>query len=315
MRGFRPLLWVLTPVFALLAAGCNDSVTAPPPSPQSWTVQAGASIQQEALQALAFLPAAITVNEGDTVTWNFPSGEPHTVALVPPGGTLPPPDDPNAPKPAGGSTYDGTVYTSSGFVLLGGKYSLQFPKAGTYTVHCIIHPGMVQTVTVNHKGTAYPSNQAAYNTVGAATQTSILTAAADSVATFSYPANGNHLAVGISPQTPGGSPATVLRYLNAPVLSDQPITIAVGTTLTFTNLSNNEPHTVSLGIVGQPFPTIQAPGAPTGNTTYDGSAFSNSGIIAPGQSYSLTFTKAGSYVIHCVYHDDTENMIRSLIVQ
>ena len=54
---------------------------------------------------------------------------------------------------------------------------------------------------------------------------------------------------------------------------------------------------------------------PSGGTTYDGSALVNSGPLMPGQSFSLTFTKAGTYTYHCLFHDDTENMIGTITVQ
>jgi plastocyanin len=298
-------------------AGCSSNSPTPPRvGPLTWNVVTGASAQQQALQGLNFYPTALTIDAGDTVKWTFPSGEPHTVTLLAPGGTLPPPSDPSVPNPAGGSTFDGTTYTSSGFVLLGGTYSLKFTKAGTYTVFCLIHGAMIGTITVNPAGTKYPAAQAQYTAQGATAQATDLASAAAAVATFPYTPNGDHLAIGISPGTPGGAPttATVLRFLMAPDLTTQTITIPAGTTLTWTNLSNNEPHTVTLGVVGQPFPTIAPPGAPTGNTTYNGSAVSNSGIILPGQSYSLTFTSAGTFTVHCLYHDDTENMISTVVV-
>jgi plastocyanin len=322
MRRHRVHFSFLVAVFGLFVTGCSSNpvnLTQPPlpQSPQTWALVAGGSSQQEAFQALNYYPTALTIDVGDTVKWTFPSGEPHTVTLLAPGGSLPPPNDPSVPIPAGGSTFDGTTYTSSGFVLLGGTYSLKFTKAGTYKFYCLIHSAMIGTITVNPAGTPYPTTQAAYNAQGSAAQAADLAADANALAAFPYPPNGNHLAVGISPGTPTGPPTTasVLRFLTAPNLASQTFTIPVGTTLTWTNLSNNEPHTVTFGIVGQPFPNIAPPGAPTGNTTYDGTAVSNSGIILPGQSYSLTFTAPGTYSLHCVYHDDTENMISTVIVQ
>jgi plastocyanin len=37
--------------------------------------------------------------------------------------------------------------------------------------------------------------------------------------------------------------------------------------------------------------------------------------LFPGQSYSLTFTKAGTYIYFCLFHANTEGMIATLVVQ
>lgn len=93
------------------------------------------------------------------------------------------------------------------------------------------------------------------------------------------------------------------------------VTVAVGSTVTWTNLSNNEPHTVTFAPAGAPFPALNPFSPPSGGNTYDGTALVNSGVLQPGKSFSLTFTKAGTYTYHCIFHDDTENMIGTVIVQ
>src|SRR5689334_8825873 len=47
----------------------------------AWQLQAGGARQDGALQALAFLPPAITIDEGDTVTWTV-AGEVHTITFL-----------------------------------------------------------------------------------------------------------------------------------------------------------------------------------------------------------------------------------------
>jgi LPXTG-motif cell wall-anchored protein len=126
---------------------------------------------------LRFGPADITVNAGDTVEWTEGDVEtPHTVTFVS-GGTEPefaltenqasgPPKivlNPEVVNPAGGSTYSGTGYFSSG-VIWGTKvpmsgprtYSLTFDKPGTYPYVCALHDtvGMKGTVTVLASGEA-----------------------------------------------------------------------------------------------------------------------------------------------------------------
>ena len=69
------IVWKLL-VFAILAfTGCGggSSTLSPskpgpaPAAPQTWKVTAGASSHNEALQALVFYPAAITIDAGDSV--------------------------------------------------------------------------------------------------------------------------------------------------------------------------------------------------------------------------------------------------------
>lgn len=304
--------------------GCTGSTasTTPPAAPaMTWTLQAGASSAQEANQGLQFYTASITIDAGDTITWGFPAGEPHTVTLLGHRKSLPPPTDPSVPRPAGGSVYDGSTYTSSGFKLLGGTYALTFPKPGTYKYYCLLHGGlkggMVGTITVQAAGTPYPRTQEQYTNAGQAMIASDLAAAAASVNEFPYQAGGTHLGAGIAPELNTGPPSTstVVRFLDSKSGSDQSVAITVGTTLTWTNLSNNFPHTVTLGIVGQPFPKLPPFSPPSGGKTYDGTVVTNSGPLFPGQSYSLTFVKAGTFKYHCLFHDDTENMIGTIKVR
>jgi plastocyanin len=318
---FHRISTILAAVTAssLLLAGCessNNSV-APTIGPLTWVAQAGGSDQNEALQALQFYPATITINAGDSITWRFPAGEPHTVTFLGPKSAPPPPNDPSVPAPAGGSTYDGSAYTSSGFLLLGKSYTLTFPKAGSYTYYCLIHGEMVGKVVVQPGGTAYST------TVGAVLQQEPVAAAADlktandSVAQFPYTIGGPHLVAGISPGlgNPPLTNASVVRFLDGNKLSDTTVTIAAGTTVTWTNRDTNNPHTVTFPVAGQQLPPMDPFSPPSGGTTYDGSTLVNSGPLFPGQSFSLTLTKPGTYTYNCLFHDDTENMVGTIVVQ
>lgn len=319
----KPLVLLISAgALGSLLAACGGAAT-PVPSPSTgaqWRLNAGASSHAEAFQGLQFYPATITVNVGDTVTWTYPSAEPHTVTFLGAGqATPPPPTDPSAPAPAGGSSYDGSAYTSSGFIALGYSYSLKFTKAGTYTYYCLLHqPEMQGTVVVNPAGTAYPAQEDAYSSQSTVQSTADLAAAAQSVAQFPYAPGGTHIAAGIAPGLAAGAPAhsTVNRFLVDTNVDDSTITVPVGSTMTWTNQSNNSPHTVTFPIAGQPLPVL--PGdpftPPMGGSTYDGTQVTNSGVLFAGQNYSLTFTKAGTYVYYCLFHDG-EGMAGTIIVQ
>lgn len=308
---------------ALLLAGCgggNNSTNTTPPQqqgPVAWVVQAGGSSQSEALQALQFYPGTITIDAGDSVTWQFPAGEPHTVTFLGPKSAPPPPNDPGNPVPAGGTSYDGSTYTSSGFLLLGKGYTLTFPKAGTYTYYCLIHGEMVGKVVVQPAGTPYaqlPYQVAAANTTAVAAD---LKSASDVLAQFPYTPGGTHIAAGMSPGlgAPPLTNASVVRFLSGDALSDNSVTVSVGSTVTWTNLDTNLPHTVTFGVAGQPFPTLNPFSPPSGGNTYDGTALVNSGPLFGGQSFSLKFTAPGTYTYHCLFHDDTEGMVGTVVVQ
>ncbi|MDQ6823199.1 MAG: plastocyanin/azurin family copper-binding protein, partial [Candidatus Eremiobacteraeota bacterium] len=142
---------------------------------------------------------------------------------------------------------------------------------------------------------------------------------AQSVLAFPYPVGGTVLAAGTQPGAPGGPPAdsSVERFLNGKTM-DPNVTVPVGGTLTWNNISQL-PHTVTFAAAGQPMP----PGPPfrpaAGGATYDGSTYTNSGLMPPGASYSLTFTKAGIYPYVCLFHGGTgenaEGMIGTVTVK
>src|SRR5690348_7716606 len=104
MTHMRPLAYFACAVSLLLTAcggGSNNTVPPPPlTGPLTWSVQAGGSDQNEALQALQFYPGTITIDVGDSITWRFPAGEPHTVTFLGPRPAPPPPNDPSVPAPA-----------------------------------------------------------------------------------------------------------------------------------------------------------------------------------------------------------------------
>ena len=323
-RGFLSLCTIVAA--AALLAGCGSNApttTSPPPNAgpagsQNWNVSAGASTSAEAVQALQFYPSSITIDAGDTVTWTSPTGEPHTVTLLGSGqSSPPPPTDPSISSPAGGTSYDGSTYTSSGFILGGQTYSLTFTKAGTYKVYSLTQqPEAVQTITVQAAGSPYPATASTYQQQAQAAEAADLAAGTASIGAFPYSNGGTHLAAGIAPGFASGPPATatVLRFLDANTLSNTPLDVATGTTVTWTNQSNNEPHDVVFPVAGSTPPPTLSPFAPSsGGTSYDGSTLVNSGVLNPGQSFSLTFTKAGTYQYYCLFHDDA-GMVATITV-
>lgn len=282
--------------------------------PLTWQAVAGGSRNASALQALAMLPNSITIDEGDSITWTD-AGEGHTVTFL--GSYSAPPADPLSPQ--GGSTFDGSGFESSGLLFPGQTYALKFTKAGVYPYACFLHvPEMSGVVIVQPSGSALPNNQDFYTGSGTSTMNSLLDQALSSVKTMSLPAGGTTIAAGVSPAAVNNVPSTstVLSFLSGDRLNSTSVTVKAGTTVTWVNLSNNEPHTVTFPVAGQPLPPL--PGdpftPPIGGSTYDGSAVTNSGMMYPGQQYSLTFTKPGTYSYLCLFHDQL-GMLGTVIVQ
>ncbi len=115
---------VLTGFVAGCGQGSSPSPTgpSPTPSPSSSTVSivSGASSKG----AGAYSPNPITIATGMTVTWMNNDSITHT------------------------STSDTNAW-DSGNIAAGGSFSHTFSSAGTFTYHCMIHPGMTGTVTVH----------------------------------------------------------------------------------------------------------------------------------------------------------------------
>ncbi|HKU66305.1 MAG TPA: plastocyanin/azurin family copper-binding protein [Candidatus Baltobacteraceae bacterium] len=305
-------------VLALAACGGAGTAGDPPADPpQTWNVNAGGSEMSAAIQALDFYPNTITIHSGDTITWSNSTTIPHTVS-IPQAGATPPPGPPN-PAPVGGNVFDNSAYISSGFITNGTTYTVRFTRPGSYPYFCIVHmPEMAGTVVVLPGGAALPMSPAQYAAEGSADLATDLQAGVASIQLFPYTPGGTHIAAGIAPGLPGAKPtqATVMRYLDDATLSSSNITVAVGTTITWTNESNNAPHTVTFPVAGQQPPSGPPEKVPpSGGSTYDGTTLTNSGVMPPGGSYSLTFTKAGTYTYYCLFHDGPTGMIGTVTVQ
>lgn len=288
----------------------------------AWNVQAGASTLDYAVQDLDFYPKTITINAGDSITWRVAASEPHTVSFLAPGQSLPPDGSLAQVAPAGGSTFDGTTFTSSGQLNGGQRYTLKFVKAGTYTYFCLFHhPEMEGTIVVNRAGSTYPHNAQYYLHVGANDEWEDLLEGDSSVHSFPFTVGGNTLAAGIDPGLVAMPPpdSTVLRFLDTndsgKLATSGNKTIKVGSTLTFVNETSNEPHTVTIPPAGQTkLPPMNPFAPPSGGTAYDGTALVNSGVIPPGAHFSVKFTKAGTYFYGCLFHDDS-GMVGTITVK
>lgn len=95
------------------------------------------------------------------------------------------------------------------------------------------------------------------------------------------------------------------------------ITIDAGDSIAYHVASGDggDAHTVSFVPSGMTVPSPFDPSdvTPAGGTTVDGSKFVNSGILFGGQIFTLTFAKAGTYKIYCLFHEPA--MVMTVVVQ
>lgn len=254
-----------------------------------------------------FLPSAATITTGDTVHWDAPWSEPHTVTI----GDPPAGGDPTVASNPGESpvVYNGTGYVSSGFIGTGfepngpgsgsvpGSFEIQFTKAGTYNVYCAIHPNMASTITVVDSGTV--SKQADLDATAASTYATELAAIKAAAAALNKPATTSKLADGstLYNLTVGAATqnADAMQYFPAAVNIQQGDSVKWTSTI-------ETPHTVTFPPppAGDPF-AGQPDVFPNG---YNGGPAS-SGVIGvgfAGTTYQMKFNQAGTYNYFCLLH-------------
>ena len=410
---------VMALVLLLLSSGVAAQET-------TWNVLVGGETTDMGLQGLGFYPGVITINEGDKINWTSGGSEPHTVSFLS-GAPIPEPGSPATLLPIGGFDYNGTGHVSSGIMLQGMNYTLNFTEPGVYTYQCLLHPGMGGVVIVQPNGSSYPFTQDQYETQGMEELEADLVSGqhlVDNLSVSSIPGqNGTtiwHAAAdiplpinadvvlsqennsgvngsialnfigpgmmevqvklsGLAPNSvhpahihagtceAGGPILYPLNNLTAdaegnvnnttiingppwlaiqnrgwfvnvhqgPTMSDggatpiacgdvkqnyagymrfapDPLTIHAGDTIVWTQMNFMMIHTVTFPVAGQPIPEFILPdfsinpvaAAPAGGSVYNGTDFFNSGILSPGQNYTLTFTKPGTYDYLCLIHDE-----------
>ncbi len=296
-----------------------------------------------------FLPSKIVVAAGDKIS--FVSNSFHSVAYSPKPIPLLIPDpkkgtyagltdaagdpfyfddltkiiyNPLAFAPFGPKTISGATPASSGAIGPQGPKSppasatFTFPKAGTYTLFCTLHPGMKETVVVKPAGAAVPKTP------------DQVKADALKLQTAAYPK-----AIALN-NTKVGAPNTVAMGVGAGVamLAYYPkvLKVKAGTTVTFVNKSPSEVHNIVFGpkayleqwgkktdLLPQgptapnqatpitPYGTDPKPLAYAGATTHGNGFFATpvaAGAPIPGlpRSSRVKFTTPGTYKYFCWIH-------------
>ncbi|HWO72352.1 MAG TPA: plastocyanin/azurin family copper-binding protein, partial [Dehalococcoidia bacterium] len=106
----------------------------------------------------------------------------------------------------------------------------------------------------------------------------------------------------------GGGEASPAGGIAVEAFRPDQIRIHAGDTIQWTN-PYEEIHTVTFVPANQAKPPLIAGGdinpvvaAPTQQTAFDATKYTNSGILAKGQSFSLTFPNQGAFQFYCVLH-------------
>jgi plastocyanin len=107
---------------AVVLFGAQASAATAPGTPAAM-VNGKVKIVGNSSSTFAFQPSTVTIQVGQTVGWLNNSVTQHT-------------------------TTSDTGLWDSGPINVGGHFVVRFPKAGTFTYHCSIHPFMTGTVIV-----------------------------------------------------------------------------------------------------------------------------------------------------------------------
>jgi plastocyanin len=343
----RPLLGAVM-LAALLAAAiaCGDDGDDQPPEPTATstpevaapgptTFEVRAGDAEGVVTVNAFLPEEITVREGDTVRWTFPSPEIHTVTflggaeaqpvIVPIDGGPPVQINPAVAFAAGDpSAFDGSELLNSGILPSedppADTFETTFAAAGTYGYVCLIHPRMTGAVTVVTADTQVAAPNAAGLEGEAQFEAHLVEGqeAADGLAAASTE-NADGTTSWTMPMGVTTEHTDVLAFL------PDNLEIGVGDTVRWVNASE-APHTASFSadgtypdfIVPEPqdtgppvlainFQVAEGVPATEPPVPVDGTTYVNSGILGPppefqAQEWTAQFTAPGTFQYVCIIH-------------
>jgi plastocyanin len=269
-----------------------------------------------------FMPTTITVEEGSSITWTFPWPEPHIVAFL----AGPPPDEP-AVSPPGVEWPNDTGYVFSGEIFGNPEtpptFTVAFPTAGSYQYFCPIHPQMVGTVNVVEAGDPGVDNQLSADANGNATYVTSITTAKEDAARLAAEYPKTSVVGGKTTKT------NIAGWWTA--FGDQvnlffgaSVTIREGDTMTW-NGSPVAPHNVVFNPQALPegYDPFGTTGVGPANGVWDGTGAISSPILSEDAadfgpnartSYSLTFSKAGTYQYLCLLHAD-QGMVGQVVVE
>jgi plastocyanin len=274
----------------------------------------------------AFLPGAVTIETGDTVTFRIGSDVPQSVTIgdgpaeiapsqwpvsgwPAPAGAEPGPDGSPAPVDLGLVYYGDSGFINTGLLGEGATASVAFQVAGEYQVYSVDHPGMLATVTVVEPGSAPVTTQGQADAAAAASRDELLGQAdalrearlgdVESITARDGTTTWNVFAgvATVANQLPGGGSG----YLE--LFEFVPATLAIhpGDTVHWSAVGQ---HTVTFPATGQDPASLDPQAPATTSDTYDGSRLASSGVLnaltGSPSAFTLTFPTAGSYGYLCL---------------
>jgi plastocyanin len=294
--------WVVASVVALvLSASPFMPAIARADTGVQWQVDVGAESKDMAIQVAYFFPGDLTINAGDTVTWNFKTGEIHSVNFFAGTGSGGPVDSPVSAKGAQ-------------------PFSLKFDQAGDYNYGCDIHTFMKGVVHVQATGSAYPHDKKYYQHQSQEQKHQLLDEGRDLKSHASDNAKEDshkgQVTAGIGVAHDTGS-IFIMRFMK------RTLNVKVGDTVTWSNLDPEAPHSITFNMdFANPFPDAAFPAGldivgPPGHATMNATTQQvNSGFLwaAPfpnlpppayvGTTFQVKFTQPGTYNYKCELHDN-----------
>lgn len=314
LRHRRLVAALLTTALTALGLGVGTSASQADSPTHHWQVLVGNESGNMAIQGMRFLPGQVWINQGDTVTWKANAAEIHTVTFFKGGkkqSTVPAfdPTDPMQTTRIGGKVYDASKYLNSGLLTTGSSplpglstytsYGLKFNHDGNFTYYCLVHGKMMTgTIHVRDAGTPYPFTQEQYNKQAADQAAALVKDGQRLLTRTREKSDAHHVFAGAQ-----DNKVMVMRFLRGTVH------VAMGSQVSFINDNMIVPHTVTFG----PVPTGPSALAPSGHpSNYTGGALS-SGILDPGQTFTVTFNKAGTFPYLCLLHDEM-GMVGKVVV-
>jgi plastocyanin len=352
-------------IAAAAVIGLIACASASPASAATKTVDVGGHGFRGApanLQALAFLRSVVSVHVGDSVNFHILGGLIHTATFVPRGQSIPslaagdpahpvsgltdaigtpfwfngqpqPILNPVAAFPTALHTVTGRAFVNSGIPsdqAKGTTFRVSFPKAGTFTFVCLVHPGMHGTVKVLPRSRPIPSRAQD----AAAAKREIAGIVKEARVRAKIPVPAGQVDVGRTG-----------RGLTINAMFPGTITVKAGQAVRFTMAGQRrfEIHTVTFGpdsvtapiensfitpvpnTTGPPtlvinplaaFPSDPPPTLPQYTGSNHGNGFLNAGILdndpaTPQQPNlaAVTFTKPGTYHFECVIHPNMDGTV------
>jgi plastocyanin len=293
-------------IMAIVVAVAGSAFAAESADSQSWNVSAGKETDSTSLDSM--FPKVLYIHEGDKVTFtNGAKFTPHTVTFLAGQPPLSPLDPKSlAPTAANGVSYDGKTLLSSGLLEPTQSYDITFTASGVFNYYCVVHPMMTGTVVVLAKGLPLPSKAEQAAAVKAQEQELLVQLdALNGLSTSTYKANADG---SLTYQVGMGSAHANMSHNR---MIPNHVVVSEGDSVVWTNLSPYEPHFVTFN-KPKDLNLFTEKGlnpaflAPSGGSTFNGTGFINSGMVMPGQTYSLKFTKAGSYAYECYLHSGSK---------